>query len=439
VVKIATFAKPQNVTGNSGTAVLKITLSGQLNFRMKNNIMTFRLINTLLLIITSVTVGLSCSMFKITKDGKTMVGNNEDFSNPNSRIWFERASLGKMGVVYLGFDDLEPQGGMNEAGLVFDGFAVDPRPHKQISSTKIAIDLFPFKEVMSKCKNVDDVYTMLNKYNLSIMDLYTVFYVDKMGNYLIVEPDTLIKGNKATYALSNFCPSVTSDFSKVDLPYFQKGRQLLENKTDTSIPFCASVADSMHQSWQDEIGGTLYSTIYDLDAGTIDLYFYHDFSKSIKFNLKNELQKRDTILIIPKMFLDNKAGQKHFSSYNTAKKQIEILKNKNYAKDTTKINALLKNDDLRKFLPVMEDDINNIGYDYLLKYKKYGLAVNVLKINTEFCPWSSNAFDSLGEAYFKNKQYALALKAYNKSVEKNPNNDNGKKQIIKLEKLINTK
>ena len=60
-------------------------------------------------------------------------------------------------------------------------------------------------------------------------------------------------------------------------------------------------------------------------------------------------------------------------------------------------------------------------------------------INTEFCPWSSNAFDSLGEAYFKTKQYALALISYNKSVEKNPNNDNGKKQIMKLKKLLKAK
>ena len=86
-----------------------------------------------------------------------------------------------------------------------------------------------------------------------------------------------------------------------------------------------------------------------------------------KFNLKDELQKRDTILIIPNLFTDNIAGQRHFNSYNTAKEQIENLKNEVYAKDTSKINILLENENLRKFLPVMEDEINTIGYDYILK------------------------------------------------------------------------
>ena len=37
---------------------------------------------------------LGCSMFKLTMYGKTMVGNNEDYWNPNSRIWFEHGKVG---------------------------------------------------------------------------------------------------------------------------------------------------------------------------------------------------------------------------------------------------------------------------------------------------------------------------------------------------------
>ena len=54
-------------------------------------------------------------MFKITQGGKTLVGNNEDYWNPNTRVWFEQSEGEKMGAMYVGFDDLYPQGGMNEA------------------------------------------------------------------------------------------------------------------------------------------------------------------------------------------------------------------------------------------------------------------------------------------------------------------------------------
>jgi hypothetical protein len=36
-------------------------------------------------------------MFKLTMYGKTMVGNNEDYWNPNSRIWFEHGKVGAGG------------------------------------------------------------------------------------------------------------------------------------------------------------------------------------------------------------------------------------------------------------------------------------------------------------------------------------------------------
>lgn len=70
---------------------------------------------------------MGCSMIKLTKNGKTIVGNNEDQMNPNTRIWFEKNKNGGYGAVYVGFDNLFPQGGMNTMGLVFDGFTQSNR------------------------------------------------------------------------------------------------------------------------------------------------------------------------------------------------------------------------------------------------------------------------------------------------------------------------
>ena len=36
-----------------------------------------------------------CSMYKVTSNGKTMVGNNEDSWGRDARIWFEQGTNGK--------------------------------------------------------------------------------------------------------------------------------------------------------------------------------------------------------------------------------------------------------------------------------------------------------------------------------------------------------
>src|SRR5512137_2092706 len=56
----------------------------------------------------------SCTIFSVAKGGSVFFGNNEDWRNPLTYIWVEPAGDGKYGVLCLGFDDLGPQGGVNE-------------------------------------------------------------------------------------------------------------------------------------------------------------------------------------------------------------------------------------------------------------------------------------------------------------------------------------
>jgi hypothetical protein len=48
---------------------------------------------------------------------------NEDWSNPQTRIWFVPGGSGRHGCVYVGFDDDWAQGGLNTEGLAFDWVA----------------------------------------------------------------------------------------------------------------------------------------------------------------------------------------------------------------------------------------------------------------------------------------------------------------------------
>lgn len=79
-----------------------------------------------------------------------------------------------------------------------------------------------------------------------------------------------------------------------------------------------------------------------------------------------------------------------------------------------------------------ETRMNILGYQ-LLRGKKVKEAIEVFKLNVERFPQSSNVYDSLGEAYMVNGDKELAIKNYQKSVELNPQNENGIEILKKLQ------
>tara|TARA_R100000935_G_C2784554_1_gene143211 strand:- start:109 stop:933 length:825 start_codon:yes stop_codon:yes gene_type:complete len=79
-----------------------------------------------------------------------------------------------------------------------------------------------------------------------------------------------------------------------------------------------------------------------------------------------------------------------------------------------------------------ENDMNALGYQFL-ESDKTNEAIAVFKLNVKEFPESSNVYDSLGEAYMKAGNKELAILNYKRSLEMDPNNDNGKAMLKKLQ------
>jgi len=71
-----------------------------------------------------------------------------------------------------------------------------------------------------------------------------------------------------------------------------------------------------------------------------------------------------------------------------------------------------------------EGEINTLGYR-LIGSQRIEEAIEIFKINVEEFPESWNVYDSLGEAYMVQGKNDLAIEYYEKSIELNPNNQNG--------------
>jgi len=79
----------------------------------------------------------------------------------------------------------------------------------------------------------------------------------------------------------------------------------------------------------------------------------------------------------------------------------------------------------------LEVEFNQLGYRYLGE-EKYEEAIAVFAMNVDMYPESWNVYDSLGEAYMKSGQHDLAVLNYEKSLELNPENENGKRMLDEI-------
>lgn len=405
---------------------------------MKDRKIIVTIFSLLILVLVFNQNALGCSMFKLTMYGKTMVGNNEDYWNPNSRIWFEQGKVNEYGAVYVGYDNFWPQGGMNQAGLVFDGFSMD---YLAINDTlgKKNLDANFLQDIMKKCADVDDVKKYFNQYNLKGLERSMFLFIDKTGKYLVVEGDSLITGNNQSYVLSNFYPSQIKEENEIGIPIYHKGKKLLERQKDTSISFCSSVMDTMHQerNWG---AGTMYTTIYDLNEGTIYLYFFRDYTHVVKLNLNQELKKMDYSLVIPDLFPENNKGQVFLKNYNEINSALDLYNNEDIISDSIRyknVTDILFKKDIKQ-LGIFSNKINEIGNSWIEK-KNYGAAIAVFRIGVKISPDSWIIYSTLADAYLKNKQEDLALINYEKSIELNPDYLDGRNHIEQLRSLIKNK
>ncbi len=80
----------------------------------------------------------------------------------------------------------------------------------------------------------------------------------------------------------------------------------------------------------------------------------------------------------------------------------------------------------------LEREINGRGYFLLQQQKRFPEAVRVFRINAELFPASWNAWDSLGEGLLAAGDVAGARRAYERSVQLNPENRNGKDALARI-------
>jgi hypothetical protein len=241
-------------------------------------------------------------------DGKNvLVGNNEDYRIPYTRVWFVPAENGQYGRVYFGYDNWSPQGGMNDQGLFYDGFATKPLEIK-LSKEKPKFPGPMIDTMLAEYANVEDVLDMFGQYNLEWMSKCQIFIVDKSGDAAIIEGDEIIRKSGSYQVVTNFRHSKSVKNQRPckwpawSCSRYKKAERMLAESDKATVTHFINILKATHRGNLNVISRTLYSNIYDLKKGLVYLYYRHNFDNEIVLDLSEELKKGHHYYDLPSLF-----------------------------------------------------------------------------------------------------------------------------------------
>jgi hypothetical protein len=385
-----------------------------------------------ILFVLSCPAALGCTVFSASDGTTVLAGNNEDYFNPSTRIWFEPPEDGKYGRVYFGFDDFRRQGGMNDQGLFFDTVSA---PKLELPRYKDNYD-FPgdlLTIAMEKCATVQEVVELYRDIGpfLNPTDPPSTtgafMYADKLGHSVIIEGDVQIMKEGRFQVMTNFYQS-RRGLGGYPCKRHEIAMEMLQANPAVTVDLFRRVLAATHL--EHEVGAsnpTVYSNIYDLKKGEIYIYHYHNFTNVVVLNLAEELRKGPHHYDLPSLFPDTMAASVYESTMPiTALRRVLEDGGISEAGDTFRRSL-----DCRRYCP--PEHLNRFGYE-LLGQNKMQEALYVFKLYVETFPDDWNAYDSLGEAYMINGKTGPAIENYEMSLRLNPRNTNGIKMLEKLRK-----
>ena len=373
-----------------------------------------------------------CTIVMVAKGKIALAGNNEDWRNPKTKIWFIPASEGEYGRVCVGFDNMYAQGGMNDQGLFIDANALSPtgwKPTKGKPTFQGNLDT-----ILAKCATVEEAIAFLDKYNFPGLARARFPIADRTGASIVIEYG---KG-KVQYVRETGAYQIATNFVITNVKgenypctRYRIADKMLKNAEVVSLDLVRAVLSATHQEDQYP---TVYSNICDLRNGILYLYNFHNFEEVVQFNLEEELKKGRKTYDIPALF-----SVKTHMSYVFARQRtlpasevlVRVVEQQGVKKAIERFHKMKDQYRMIYRYNFSEKEINTLGYR-LLRDDKIEAAIDIFKLNVSEHPKSWNVYDSLGEAFIKQGGKELAIKNYQKSLELNPNNENGRGMLEKL-------
>lgn len=259
---------------------------------------------TNLLILSLSIKAFSCTIFYIKNDTIILAGNNEDWEDPYSRMWFYPSENGKYGWIKFGWGSGFPQGGMNDQGVFWDATS---GPYLEMPYSEQNKEKYPgplMQKIIEECESTEDAISVFSR--LYCEDQYRAQYLvgDSKFNSMIVEGDSIISMDGDYLILTNFYHSNPS-LGGYPCWRYDKASEMITNTENYTKYLVGSILSETHQEGRYP---TQYSQIYDLINCQIYLFHHHNYEEFIVIDLVEELKKGYRSFDIPDLFANIKLG-----------------------------------------------------------------------------------------------------------------------------------
>jgi hypothetical protein len=227
----------------------------------------------------------ACTIFVLTDTNHALFCNNEDWSDPKTRIWFLPAGEGYHGAVYVGFANGYAQGGMNTEGLAFDWVAgytekweLDPKiPEARFNSGQ---------RMLETCTTIDEAVAFFRNHFEARFDRAKILVADRSGASVIIGA----RDGKLVVEQEDRCRGFGYGQRPLDAA-LAKNPQVTVADGFSILKACRQGGDY----------ATKYSNIFDLKSGDIFLYPVPAGDDEVKLNLAAELKKGAHYYEMPKI------------------------------------------------------------------------------------------------------------------------------------------
>lgn len=227
----------------------------------------------------------ACTIFVLTDSNRALFCNNEDWSNPKTRIWFVPGGEGYDGCAYVGFDNGWAQGGLNTKGLAFDwvaGFKEEWQPGPEMRRVRGNSS----QRMLETCATVEDAVAYYREHREPAFSYAKILVADRTGTSVIIGA----KDGRLHVEKANLCRG------------FGYGQRTLDEMLARNPePTVASGANILRACVQNGQYATKYSNVFDLKSGDISLFLFPDQDDGVHLNLGAELKKGGHYYDIPQV------------------------------------------------------------------------------------------------------------------------------------------
>jgi hypothetical protein len=217
----------------------------------------------------------ACTIFVLTDTNHAFFCNNEDWSDPQTRIWFLPAGEGYYGAVYVGFENGYAQGGLNTEGLSFDwvaGYTEKWEWDQKMPEVRYNSG----QRMLETCSTIEQAVAFFRTHFESGFWRAKILVADRSGASVIIGA----RDGQLVVEPADRCRGFGYGQRPLDLA-LAKNPQITAGEGFKILKACRQGGDYT----------TKYSNVFDLKSGDIFLYPFPDRDDEVQLNLAAELKK----------------------------------------------------------------------------------------------------------------------------------------------------